>query len=81
MIIREFYRTREDGVNLYRSYSDQNLKIVDEKGAVFDDVIDVETATHTYTETDLPIPVEPGDLTPEQIADMQNALGILRVTE
>ena len=27
MIVREFYRQREDGVNLYRTYSDENYKI------------------------------------------------------
>lgn len=27
MIVREFYKTRSDGVNLYRTYSDTNLRI------------------------------------------------------
>ena len=27
MIVKDFYRTREDGVRLYKSYSDQNLYI------------------------------------------------------
>ena len=25
--IKEFYKTRKDGVNLYKTYSDQELKI------------------------------------------------------
>ena len=79
MIIREFYKTREDGVKLYRSYSDQELRIIDENGHLFDDVVDVETANHTYTETDIPIPQE--EITPEIIEDMRLALGILGVTE
>lgn len=73
MIIKEFYEQREDGVNLYRSYSDRNLKILqNETGVVYDDAIDVENAPYTYSETDESIePVE------EQDADMLNAARIL----
>ena len=56
MVIKEFYRTREDGVRLYRSYSDQNLYIkkigTDE---VYAEAIDVESAPYEYEETDTPI--------------------------
>lgn len=56
MIIKEYFRTREDGVRLYRSYSDQNLYIrkvgTDE---VYSEAIDVENAYYVYTETDQPI--------------------------
>lgn len=52
MIIKEFYRTRKDGVNLYRTYSNEGLKIqkvgTDE---VYDDAIDVQGAPYTYEET------------------------------
>ena len=52
MIIREFYKTREDGVNLYKSYSDKNYYIkkigTDE---VYDEAIDVENAPYLYEET------------------------------
>lgn len=42
MIKKEYYRTREDGVNLYRTYSDTDHKIVNKKtGAVYGDAIDV----------------------------------------
>lgn len=52
MIKREFFRTREDGVNLYRTYSDEGYKIKQvETGAVYDDAIDVEGAPYTYIET------------------------------
>ena len=58
MIIKEFFRTREDGVNLYRTYSDADMKIrkvgTDE---VYDEAIDVEGAPYTYEETDIPIEV------------------------
>lgn len=60
MIIREFYRTRKDGVNLYRTYSDSNLIILqNETGIEYEEAIDVENAPYTYSETDKPIPVEP----------------------
>ena len=52
MIIKEFYITRNDGVNLYRTFSDANLMIrkvgTDE---VYDEAIDVEGAPYTYEET------------------------------
>ena len=58
MIIKEYFRTREDGVNLYRTYSDADMKIrkvgTDE---VYDEAIDVEGAPYTYEETDIPIEV------------------------
>ena len=42
MVIKEFYRTREDGVNLYRSYSDEGFQIqkvgTDE---VYDEAIEI----------------------------------------
>ena len=58
MIVREFHRTRVDGVNLYRTYSDQNLKIrkVGTK-EVYNQAIDVEGAPFTYEETDKPVEV------------------------
>lgn len=59
MIAREFYRTRKDGVDLYRTYSDANLKIrkvgTDE---IYDEAIDIEGAPYTYEETDIPIETE-----------------------
>lgn len=59
MVVKEFYRTRKDGVNLYRNYSDQNLKIrkvgTEE---IYDEAIDVEFAPYSYEETDMPIEVE-----------------------
>lgn len=52
MVVKEFYRTREDGVNLYRSYSNEGFYIVnDQTGAKYEEAIDVENAPYTYTET------------------------------
>lgn len=56
MIIKEFYKKRSDGVNLYRTYSDSKLMIKQvETGNVYAEAIDVENATYTYEETDIPI--------------------------
>lgn len=53
MIVKEFYRTREDGVNLYRTYSDENYKIRQvETGVIYDEAIDIEGAEYTYKETE-----------------------------
>lgn len=52
MIKREFYKTRNDGVNLYRSYSDINHYIKqNETGVIYTEAIDVEDAPYTYSET------------------------------
>lgn len=51
MIVKKFYRTREDGVNLYRTYSDKGLQIrkvgTDE---IYDEAIDIEGAPYEYEE-------------------------------
>ena len=53
MIKIEFYRTRKDGVNLFRSYSDENFYILqNETGIEYTEAIDVENAPYTYSETD-----------------------------
>ena len=56
MVIKEFFRTREDGENLYRSYSDRNVQIkkvgTDE---IYDEAIDIENAPFAYEETDIHI--------------------------
>lgn len=60
MIIMEFYRTRKDGVNLFRTYSDNAVMIrKDGTDEIYDEAIDIEGAPYTYSETDIPIePVE-----------------------
>lgn len=53
MIVKKFLKTRKDGVNLYRTYSDENYKIRQiETGAIYDEAIDVENAGYTYEETE-----------------------------
>lgn len=53
MIVKDFYLTRDDGVNLYKTYSDEGFyirKIGTEE--VYDEAIDVESATYVYEETE-----------------------------
>lgn len=51
MIVREYYKTRSDGVKLYRTYSDDNRYIVqNETDIVYTEAIDVENAPYTYSE-------------------------------
>lgn len=61
MIIREFYRVREDGINLYRIYSDQDVMIRQETGNLYEESIDMEGIEHTYEETDIDISDEVND--------------------
>ena len=52
MIRKEYYMTREDGVRLFKNYSDAGFKIKQvETGIVYDEAIDVENAPYTYSET------------------------------
>ena len=59
MVKKEYFRTREDGVRLYRSYSDQNLYIQKlGTGENYAEAIDVENSWFFYEETDRPIEQE-----------------------
>ena len=56
MIKKEFYKTRKDGVNLYRTYSDEGYRIKQiETGNIYDEAIDIEDASYTYEETNIKI--------------------------
>lgn len=52
MIKREFYKERNDGVKLYKTYSDENYRIqkvgTDE---IYDEAIDVFPIQYNYEET------------------------------
>ena len=62
MIKKEFYRTRKDGVNLFRTYSDAGVMIQkDGTDEIYSEAIDVENAPYTYSETDIPIQEEPAN--------------------
>jgi hypothetical protein len=53
MVQRDYYMRRNDGVVLYRSYSDEGYYIRQvETGNVYSEAIDVDGAPYTYEETD-----------------------------
>lgn len=64
-IVTELFKTRNDGVNLYRTYSDLGLQILQiETGNIYDEAIDVEGAPYTYEEYVEPTD-DPEDTNPE----------------
>lgn len=69
MIIKEYFRTREDGVTLYRNYSDEGFYILqNETGIEYSEAIDVENSSYTYSETDKVIETE--EITGEEFLEM-----------
>lgn len=53
MIIREFYMTRKDGVNLYKTSSDKDVYIIKQgTNEKYDEAIDIESAPYIYEETE-----------------------------
>ena len=59
MVKTEFYRVREDGVTLVRTFSDSGFMIHGGfPEADYAQAIDPEDANRTYTETDIPIQSE-----------------------
>lgn len=55
MVKTEFYMTRSDGVNLYRTYSDQGRMLIRNDGVEYGEAVDVENSGYTYTESDYPV--------------------------
>ena len=68
-IVTELFKTRNDGVKLYRTYSDDGKQLLQiETGIIYDEAIDVEGAPYTYTEyeePENPDPINPDDIDPE----------------
>lgn len=66
MIVREEFKTRTDGVKLFRTYSDAGKCLIqNETGIEYTEAIDVENAPYTYSEgDDLP------ELTAEEALDI-----------
>ena len=76
MIIKEFYKKRSDGVNLYRTYSDSRLMIRQvETGDVYTEAIDVENAAYTYEETDMSIDAD--ELTDMRLSAVERSINII----
>lgn len=51
MIVTEFYKTREDGVRLVRTYSDIG-RLLERDGVVYEEAIDPEDSGRVYVETE-----------------------------
>ena len=76
MIIKEFYKKRSDGVNLYRTYSDSRLMIRQvETGNVYTEAIDVENAAYTYEETGMSIDAD--ELTDMRLSAVERSINII----
>lgn len=54
MIITEYFRTREDGVVLNRTYSDLNM-MIERDGVRYAEAIDPAELGRLYVETDEPV--------------------------
>ena len=51
MVIKEYYKTRADGVRLYRHYSDNGKTLVQSQTEIeYSEAIDPENSTYTYAE-------------------------------
>jgi hypothetical protein len=71
MIITEYYKTRDDGVVLNRTYSDKGMMLLqNETGIMYSDPVDIFPCPYTYTETEEPADAD--DSATEE--DYQNAL-------
>lgn len=92
-IVKEHFKTRNDGVDLYRIYSDAGMMIRQvETGIVYEEAIDVEGAPYTYVEYAEPTD-DPEDTAPEvetegaqpltrseltaKVTELEEALGLL----
>ena len=76
MIIKEFYKKRSDGINLYRTYSDSKLMIKQvETGNVYAEAIDVENAAYTYEETGMSIDAD--ELTEMRLSAVERSINII----
>lgn len=51
MIITEFYKTRDDGINLVRTYSDKGY-MIERDGILYEEAIDPENSGREYTEAE-----------------------------
>jgi hypothetical protein len=64
-IITEYYKTREDGVVLNRTYSDKGM-MIERDGVRYSEAIDPAELNRQYTETDEPL----ADLTDTEFREM-----------
>ena len=57
MIVTEYFKTREDGIVLNRTYSDLSM-MIERDGVRYSEAIDPAELNRQYTETDEPIEPE-----------------------
>ena len=77
MIQTEFYKERQDGVKLYRTYSDSDMMIQkDGTEEIYSEAIDIENSGYSYIETNIPIERPDPDLTVEDTLGMLSDLGV-----
>ena len=51
-IVKEFYKQRNDGINLYKTYSNEGYKIHKlNTNEIYDEAIDIENVFFEYEET------------------------------
>lgn len=78
MIKKEYYKTREDGVKLYRTYSDTDHQIINKKtGAVYSEAIDVNQ-DEEYNEVDEYIEIDGVENYDEVVLCLKNTKNISR---
>lgn len=77
-ITPSYYKTREDGVKLYRAVSTNGMMIrKDGTDEIYSEAVDVEGSGYSYAETDIPIELsEPEELTIDDTLEMLKELGV-----
>lgn len=65
MIVEEYFKTRDDGTVLNRTYSDAGF-MIERDGVLYDEAIDPAELGRTYTETDQKIKVVEDEFTEEE---------------
>ncbi len=73
MIVTEFYRVREDGVVLNRTYSDAGM-MIERDGVRYSEAIDPAELNRQYIETDEPIEAE--EVTEQDYQDALREMGV-----
>ena len=82
MVVTEHYMTRDDGVDLNRTYSDAGFYIIqNETGLEYSEAIDVVPMRYTYSESKNKLPTEEEDIDTLRAknAEQAEALKILGV--
>lgn len=74
-IVTEYYKTREDGVVLNRTFSDLGYYI-EREGIKYIEAVDIAELNRKYTETNEPIPVFPEETTEEDYIAALELLGV-----